>query len=107
MCYSLYEILAEKMRALVQRTRPRDFYDVVHLAELFEKQELDANKFYAIASRKFALKSLKYPDSLQKISPDALLEAKSDWEIMLSHQVANLQDITVYLNKLYVLLKKF
>ena len=30
-CYSLTELLAEKLRALVERCRPRDLYDVIHL----------------------------------------------------------------------------
>jgi len=30
LCYSLPELLAEKLRALAERCRPRDLYDVVH-----------------------------------------------------------------------------
>ena len=29
-CYAFEEVIAEKIRALVQRARPRDLYDVVH-----------------------------------------------------------------------------
>lgn len=29
-CYSLAEVLGEKLRALVERCRPRDLYDIVH-----------------------------------------------------------------------------
>src|SRR5260370_7621824 len=32
-CYSLDELLAEKTRALYERTRPRDLYDLVYLLE--------------------------------------------------------------------------
>ncbi len=105
MCYSLYEIFAEKMRALVQRTRPRDLYDVVHLAELFESKKLDKDRLHNIAVKKFDLKGLKYPDSLQEISSEAMAEAKADWETMLSHQVPNLQDMSIYINKFNLLLK--
>ena len=31
LCYPFEEVFAEKMRALVERQRPRDLYDVVHL----------------------------------------------------------------------------
>ena len=30
LCYSLPELLGEKLRALAERCRPRDLYDVVH-----------------------------------------------------------------------------
>jgi predicted nucleotidyltransferase component of viral defense system len=30
-CYSFEEIFAEKLRALSERARPRDLYDVIHL----------------------------------------------------------------------------
>ena len=30
-CYSFEEVFAEKVRALAERTRPRDLYDVIHL----------------------------------------------------------------------------
>ena len=31
--YSFHELLAEKTRALLERSRPRDLYDIVHLIE--------------------------------------------------------------------------
>ncbi len=30
-CYSLVELMAEKLRALAERCRPRDLYDIVHM----------------------------------------------------------------------------
>jgi hypothetical protein len=65
-------------------------FGIIHLTELFESQKLDKKRFHEIATRKFDLKGLKYPDSLQEISPDAIAEAKADWEVMLSHQVPDL-----------------
>jgi len=107
MCYSLYEIFAEKMRVLVQRTRPRDLYDVIHLAELFESKGLDKKTFHGIAVKKFDLKGLKYPNSLEEILPGAMAEAEADWKTMLSHQVTNLQDMGVYVNKLNLFLTRW
>lgn len=104
MCYSLYEIFAEKMRALVQRTRPRDLYDVIHLGELFEMKHLDKTIFHDIAVKKFNIKGLKYPHSLLDISPEAMAEAEADWEPMLAHQVSDLQSMSVYINKLNLFL---
>lgn len=107
MCYSLYEIFAEKMRALVHRTRPRDLYDVIHLAELFEMRHLDKAIFHDIAVKKFDLKGLSYPNSLLEISSEAMTEAEADWKPMLAHQVSGLQDMSVYVNKLNSFLERW
>ena len=39
-CYAFEEVIAEKIRALVQRIRPRDLYDVIHF---FRNRELVKN----------------------------------------------------------------
>lgn len=104
-CYSLYEIFAEKLRALAERTRPRDLYDVIHLAELFNSKELKNSLLRDVAIKKFNIKHLKFPQSLKEISPKAIEEVVSDWYEMLSHQVKNLPEIDTYLNKLHELLK--
>ncbi len=31
LCYSIAELFGEKLRALAERCRPRDLYDVVHM----------------------------------------------------------------------------
>lgn len=105
-CYSLYEIFAEKLRALVQRTRPRDLYDVVHLAELFESKGLSNDKLDAVAHKKFNVKELLYPDSLLKISAAAMNEAEGDWHEMLSHQVNDLKGIETFLRRFESFLEK-
>ena len=40
-CYTIYEVVAEKLRALKQRsyTAPRDFYDLYELTNDFTKQD--------------------------------------------------------------------
>ena len=98
-CYSLYEIFAEKLRALVQRTRPRDIYDVIHLQDLFHQKKLDKNILQAVSVKKFEHKGLKYPDSLYEISEQAFMEARTDWNIMLKHQVRDLVKIDNYLKE--------
>ena len=35
MAYSLYEVISEKLRSLIQRNRPRDVYDIDYLSKLF------------------------------------------------------------------------
>ncbi len=36
--YSIYEIIAEKLRTLIQRNRPRDVYDINYLSELINEE---------------------------------------------------------------------
>lgn len=104
-CYSLYEIFSEKLRALVERTRPRDLYDAIHLAELFKTQELKTTLLHEVAIKKFKAKHLEFPESLNQIPKSSIEELVSDWESMLSHQVQSLPTINVYIEKLDRLLK--
>ncbi len=39
-CYPIYEIFAEKIRALFERTRPRDLYDVVQLYQKYSSWDV-------------------------------------------------------------------
>ena len=41
LCYPFEEVFAEKMRALTERQRPRDLYDVVHL---YRRQDLQPDR---------------------------------------------------------------
>ena len=92
-CYSLEELLAEKTRALYQRTRPRDLYDVVYLLENCI-DAIDLAEAQRIFGAKCESKSLPIPSS------DELLvlvqqneELRADWKNMLAHQLPNLPDI--------------
>ena len=85
-----------KTRALYQRTRPRDLYDVVYLLE----NCIDAIDL-AEAQRIFGampIKALPIPSSeelLVLVQQNA--ELRADWANMLAHQLPNLPDIdTLY-----------
>ncbi len=39
LCYSFDEVLAEKLRALAQRLRPRDLYDIVPTSQTLRTRE--------------------------------------------------------------------
>ncbi len=107
LCYSLEEIFAEKCRALVERTRPRDLYDVIQLYEAFFHSHIDQDKFLNIARLKFAFRSLSFPQSLLDLPQDQLNEARESWSHMLSHQIHPLEDIEIYVQKLQVVREKF
>ena len=97
--YSLDEIFAEKCRALVQRTRPRDLYDVVNLYEKFYKGKKDTSNFTRIAKLKFKFRDLAFPDSLLHFSQEKFDETKQSWAYMLSHQLHSLEDVAQYIEK--------
>jgi predicted nucleotidyltransferase component of viral defense system len=105
LCYSLYEIFAEKVRAYVERTRPRDIYDIVHLYNHFLGKRLSKETLLKVLGQKFVHKNLEFPYSLLSISQDNLQEAKADWTSMLGNQIADLQPIAQYLDKVAEIIK--
>jgi predicted nucleotidyltransferase component of viral defense system len=88
--YSLEELLAEKTRALWERTRPRDAYDVVflldnHAADL----DLDqAREFFALKCRAKDFEPPASADLASRVRDDAELQA--EWANMLAHQLPQL-----------------
>jgi len=58
-CYAFEEIVAEKIRALAQRARPRDLYDVVHF---FRNRKMIDNPtlVYNVLQKNVASKRLKF-----------------------------------------------
>ncbi len=85
-CYSFPEIFAEKIRALAERARPRDLYDVIHLyrhadASFSVKTILD------VLRKKCEYKKIPLP-TMQSLSNHAKLhELESEWGNMLAHQL--------------------
>lgn len=82
--YSLEEIIAEKIRSIFQRTRPRDLYDLWYLWDRVNKR-----KAFAILPEKFKLKNIE-PDitDFEKRKEDF----KNAWENSLRHQLKELPD---------------
>ena len=85
-CYSFEEAYAEKLRAMGERTRPRDLYDII---TLFRRQGAlpDADTVWSVYKEKCASKGLEAfgHDAIQA-SP-FLRELESEWANMLSHQL--------------------
>ncbi len=82
--YSLEEIVAEKTRALFERTRPRDLYDVWYLWNRTNKE-----KAVELLEEKCRFKGVS-------IDTSSLIARKSDfnnaWENSLRHQLKQLPD---------------
>ena len=87
LCYSYEEIFGEKIRALAERTRPRDLYDVINL---FRNTEFPSSPVVIrdVVSQKCTFKGIPFP-TLEALMPfkDRL---KIEWGDMLSHQLAEL-----------------
>jgi predicted nucleotidyltransferase component of viral defense system len=82
--YSYAEVFAEKIRALKERTRPRDLYDVINFYRRPESHEI-AGQVRTVLTRKCEHKAITFP-----VLPD--LEAHKDacatgWQDQLGHQL--------------------
>jgi predicted nucleotidyltransferase component of viral defense system len=103
--YALEEILAEKMRSILQRGKSRDYYDVWRL--LKEKSQLlDGALVRSVLERKCWHKGLKLPSVQGFLVPQHLVEAELYWERDLAGQVPpkSLPDWTAVTAELEVLL---
>jgi predicted nucleotidyltransferase component of viral defense system len=85
-CYCFEEVFAEKVRALGERLRPRDLYDVVHLYR-HDSTRQDRELILSTLESKCAFKGISVPtmESLEGMPERAELE--TEWENMLGHQV--------------------
>jgi len=87
--YSFEELYAEKLRALAERLRPRDLYDVIHL---YRRRELDPDRTIVveILREKCAFKAIPVP-TLESIRRSPLVaELRAAWDQMLRHQLPQL-----------------
>lgn len=88
--YRLEELFAEKTRALLERSRPRDLYDVVFLVES-RGADIDFDDARDFFRRKCEAKGLETPSSEQLLGVlRSAVELRSEWENMLSHQLPHL-----------------
>jgi predicted nucleotidyltransferase component of viral defense system len=83
-CYAYEEAFGEKLRALGERTRPRDLYDVVNLYRHTDSRP-SASVLRDVLQQKCAYKSIPVP-TIATLAPhrEAL---ESMWEDMLAHQL--------------------
>ena len=85
--YSLEELLAEKVRALVERSgRARDVYDVVSLRRS-TAVAVDVAKARDLTIRKFAYKELATPTAEAVLAAIDWAVVAGDWEHSLHHQL--------------------
>lgn len=96
-CYSYEEVFAEKVRALVERARPRDLYDVINLFRQGEFRPA-STAIQEILAKKCLFKEIPFPtmETLSSLK-EQLVE---DWAAMLRHQLPALPPVDAFWNEL-------
>ncbi len=98
-CYAFEEIVAEKIRALAQRARPRDLYDVIHF---FRNRKLIENPtlVYNVLQKKCSYKKIETPTFQHIEEHEKLDELEPQWKFMLAHQLSHLPTFESFWNEL-------
>ena len=94
--YSLDEMFAEKIRALFERTRPRDLYDIWFLST---HATLDTT----LLKKKCAIRNVTV-DVKELLARQSKFERA--WESSLRHQLNNLPDATIVFTEVIEFVKK-
>jgi len=94
-CYSLPELFAEKLRALAERCRPRDLYDVVHI---YRHPDLlgRAPAVVAILDQKCAIARIPVPTLGTVRADPQRSELEEEWANMLEHQLPHLPPVAEF-----------
>lgn len=103
--YCLEELLAEKTRALYERTRPRDLYDVIYLCEN-KPETLNLTILKDYFHKKCLAKNFN-PPTAQEIYQRAVesKELFTEWNNMLAHQMSAVPYLPDLLDRLPGLIK--
>ena len=88
-CYAFEEVVAEKIRALAERARPRDLYDVIHF---FRNRQIIDNLqlVYNTLTKKCSYKKIPVPTYSSIENHQKREELDSQWHHMLAHQLPTL-----------------
>jgi len=87
-CYSIQEVLAEKFRALIQRsyTAPRDFYDIWYLSQ--NVSNLNWTEIVEAFHKKMKFKNIEFTGIDQMINPENDKQLLAAWNNSLTHQIS-------------------
>lgn len=84
-CYSFSEVFAEKLRALGERARPRDLYDVIHLFR--HANQIDNAEILEALQKKCDFKDIPVPTMNYLKAHPKRNELETEWKNMLAHQL--------------------
>lgn len=96
-CYPYEEVFAEKIRALRERCRPRDLYDVINFFRRPESTAI-ASRVHEVLGAKCAFKQIEVP-TINDILPQKEL-CEAGWDDQLAHQLSVLPPFNSYWNEL-------
>ncbi len=85
-CYSLAEVIAEKMRTLMERTTPRDLYDLWYLLEV---ENMDIEDYIFGFEEKADFKGLDPKSFVEKVQGKKG-KLQKQWDKFLIHQINQL-----------------
>lgn len=79
LCYAFEEVFAEKIRALTERLRPRDLFDVV---DIFRRSNVDTDRELVVSTleKKCEYKGVEVPTIKILRNHPELDDLKADWE---------------------------
>jgi len=103
--YPLEEILAEKMRSILQRGKTRDYYDVWKILK-YHAQLINREKTKQVLYDKCKFKNLVWNEELL-FDTEKITEAKKHWELGLAHQINALPDFMTVVKECKALMKTF
>ena len=106
-CYSLQEIMAEKIRALIQRSysAPRDFYDIWYLANNI--RDFNYSEIVDAFHKKLQFKQYTFKGVDQLLRPEAERSLRLAWKSSLAYQIPmhdfpSFDVVKEFLQKLFV-----
>lgn len=99
-CYTIVDLLAEKIRALAERCRPRDLYDVVHI---YRHPDLlgYSDPVRVALEGKCAHAGIAVPNLESILATPFRAEVEQEWENMLAHQLPHLPPFTDFWEALH------
>lgn len=101
-CYSLEEVLVEKLRSVMQRMQARDFYDIWYLLEV---NGLDVDFYINEFKAKCETKKVNPADFHKKLE-QRLPQYKGRWQKSMADQIQDLPDFETILREVMRHLKK-
>lgn len=99
--YSLNEIVVEKIRSMIQRTRARDYYDVWRL---MKEKSLDTQTIRRFLIQKCEITSINFRPELI-FEESRLLEAEKYWNIALARLTKDLPEFDSVISELKIMLR--
>ena len=88
LCYSLEELLIEKLPCVMQRMQPRDYYDIWYLLEV-HGMDID---FYTTEFRNKCVSKSLEPNDFHKKLEQKLPQYKARWQKSMNDQIKQLPD---------------